>query len=174
MSTPLTAFHLDFTGTNFSKSEWPDHENTLRNLCHKPVQCLFDVRKSLPANHSLYPSPIIGAHYREKSSGSRHSTHMGTKLSIATDFFCHRHHAAAVWLALLQHSQINGVGIYRHSLFKNSDKKFTLLHLDTRPKSEQSIWIGDRWNSSKPFTYITLANDPQKFFRTLSEDGFFS
>src|SRR5690554_5649187 len=138
---PRTAAQLDFTGQRFTQSEWP--EGVLQQMSPRPIEALFALRNTLPADCGLIPSPVYGAHVRKQGT-SRHSIQNGTRLSDATDFFAKREYALLVWQNMIRLSGVNGIGIYQHSFYNGSLDGFTMFHLDTRPADEFAMWVGAR------------------------------
>lgn len=163
------ATQLNWLGQRFSQSEWP--EGALRQMDAKVIGALFNIRNNLPATHALYPSPIYAAHVRNDDTGSRHSIDHGTRLSDATDFFCRREHAAMVWFECMKHPSINGIGVYRNSLFRGSTTDWTMFHIDTRPSSQKAVWAATRATPKDPYIYHSLNQNAQQFFLTLAKAG---
>lgn len=165
----MPASNLNFLGQRFSPEEWP--AGTLEHMTEEVIVALFNVRNVIPVTHRLFPSPLFKAHVRHESSGSMHSTHEHTLLSRATDFFCKRNHASAVWLAMLMQPKVHGVGVYRNSLYRGSTKDYTMFHLDTRPFDDRAIWVADRESPRDSFEYYSLNTNPEGFFSKLNQDG---
>ena len=165
------AIDLDFTESNFSKSEWPNHEYVLSNMSSEIFESLFDFRNSF--GNGVYPSPLEQAHVRDKNSGSRHDIHGGERLSDATDIFVKRNLAKKAYSILLATPNIRGLGIYRHSLYNGEKDEWVMLHIDTRPQNYTSLWAADRETSEDNFEYISYQADFRKFFQVLTKGGFF-
>lgn len=157
---------LDWNGQRFLKSEWP--EGALSQMDAKVIGALFNIRNNLPPTHALHPSPLYEAHVRNDDTGSRHSIDHGTRLSDATDFFCKREHAAMVFFEILKHPSVNGIGVYRNTLFRGSRHDWTMFHIDTRPSSQKAMWVGDRKAPNQPFTYYSINQNPLIFFEILA------
>ena len=172
----MKASDICFTGTRFSKSEWPVDENgksVLENMDASVLEALFRLRRSVPADCFMTPSPLVRAHIRNESTGSRHSLQEGSRLSDATDFYVPRRYASLVWLKAMGQDDIGGVGIYQHSFLGSNTNGLTLFHIDTRPQDQKTCWIGARENRSQPFKYISYSS-PEAFFRAMSSmEGLF-
>lgn len=170
------ASDLNFKGQRFSPNEWPTDENgecVLSRMNASVIEALFDLRQSVPDDCFITPSPLVGAHIRTASTGSRHSLRGGVRLSDATDFYVPRRYAHLVWLKALSNPNIGGVGIYQHSFLNGNLNDYTLFHIDTRPQEEATCWVGARNNRNEPFTYITIRN-PGAMFGAMSKEGIFA
>lgn len=164
----MKSSQLSFNNTRFSPSEFPP--GVLDQMDSRVILALFDLRNSLPNDCAIFPSPLVGAHVRQTGT-SRHSTNNGLRLSDATDFFVHRRFARQVWFEILKSPDINGIGCYQHSFFRNDERAFTMFHIDTRPVAEKAMWVGARNSRHENFTYYSFQNNSRKFFETLSQGG---
>lgn len=158
------AIDLDFSGTSFKKSEWPD--GTLEQMSEDPVLALFDIRSQMPSDAFIYPSPVAGAHVR-KSGTSRHSTRNGKRLSDATDFFVPWEYHMEYLTLILMHEDIGGMGIYTDMLFRGKLNGHCMFHIDCRPEREQwYAWREDRNDSLK---YISFRYERKRAMEMLMD-----
>src|SRR5690554_1413737 len=105
----MDAMTLNFSGTRFSPEEWPKDgsgRSVLEKMDASVIKALFELRESVPDDCFITPSPLVRAHIRNESTGSRHSLRGGTRLSDATDFYVPRKYANIVWLKALNNPNI--------------------------------------------------------------------
>ena len=171
----MNALELNFKGKKFSPEEWPTDANgksVLASMSPDVIKALFELRESVPDDCFIIPSPLVRAHVRNESTGSRHSLKGGKRLSDATDFYVPRKYAHLAWLQAMNHPHIGGVGIYQHSFLNGNYDGYTMLHIDTRPKSEASCWVASRNSSNESFQYISI-NNPKEMFAAMAKEGIF-
>jgi hypothetical protein len=161
-----SALYMDWTKIqNFSQSEFPD--GVLEYMTPVVISSLQEVRASLPRDHLIYPSPLARAHVRHEVAGSQHSTHNGTRLANATDFFVLKKHLPRVYMEVTKHPKINGCGFYKGSTYRGSGDDWVMVHIDCRPANEKLFWVADKDSGSYKYTYIT--SNPDKYFEILME-----
>lgn len=167
MNPRKRATELDWeTIPNFSQREWPS--TALYNMQADLIQTLADVRRVLPTNYTMTPSPLLRAHVREYG-GSRHSTNGGLRLSDATDIFMQWDTIWGAWQEMLQDPRIGGIGLYVDSYMGNPSKTRPMFHIDLRP--ERVMWVCWKVRPHSDPTYTFHHRDPLTFHRILAERG---
>ena len=151
----------------FHPREWPD--GVLDHMHASIILALAAVRDRLPADHAMHPSPVPGAHVRDRTSGSRHSTRGGERLSDATDLYMLWRHVWAAYALALRSPSIGGLGIYTDMLWDGEQGKLAMMHFDTRP--ERIMWVGWRETPDDPMQYVYWHDNPLDFCRVLAERG---
>ena len=102
------------------------------------IDALVDVRclSGIP----IIPSPVIAGWYR--NSGSETSRHYAVgRLSDAGDIFPARGRTLDLWLTVLSHSDINGIGLYTDTNGPDG-RPWIMMHIDLRP-GNRVLWIRD-------------------------------
>lgn len=163
----MKAIDLDWNAiARFSKSEWPS--GALEQMDARVILALSVMRDSLPNDHAIKPSPIIGAHVRQHGT-SRHSTQGGTRLSDATDFYIPGgwKQALAAWQEAQRVEDIGGIGIYLNRWLGSPDAITPMMHIDTRPN--RLLWVCHDGIGGEEYVY--LHSNPRRFFTLLAEVG---
>lgn len=171
----MNALDLNFKVTKFSMEEWPIDDNgqsVLKSMSPDVIKALFELRESVPDDCLMIPSPLVRAHIRSEPTGSRHSLKGGSRLSDATDFYVPRRYANIAWIQAMMHPQIGGVGIYQHSFLNGNYDGYTMLHIDTRPRSEARCWVASRNSPNNSFKYISIIH-PEEMFSAMAKEGIF-
>ena len=150
---------------NFSQSEFPD--GVLEYMAPVVISSLSEVRSNLPSDYAMFPSPLARAHVRHEVSKSQHSTHQGTRLANATDFFILKKHLPRVYMEVTKHPKINGCGFYKGSTYRGNGDDWVMVHIDCRPAHEKLFWVADKASGRYKYTYIT--SNPKKYFEILME-----
>lgn len=103
------------------------------------IEALIDIRTM--SGIPITPSPVIAGWYR--NDGSKTSRHYAVgRKSDAGDIFPTRSRALDLWLVILSHPRINGIGLYTDT--KGIDgKPQIMIHIDTRP-GKRVMWIRDK------------------------------
>lgn len=152
---------------HFRADEWP--EDVLPWLNGRVVRVLEDVRRLLPSQFALTPSPDPQAHVRHEAAGSRHSTADRTRLSDATDVFArNRGEALAAWVHLIRHPLVGGLGLYEGAQLNGEPRP--LLHVDLRPLERDMplLWVATREAPGSPWAYTYQPNDARRFQEELA------
>jgi hypothetical protein len=164
MSKPATELDWNLI-PNFSPGEWP--LGVLDRMDATVIQVLQQLRSALPADHAMTPSPLPGAHVRDRGT-SRHST-AGGRLADATDIFMRWEHAWAAWLAAVRHPKVGGIGFYPDMMLRGRRGDFAMLHFDCRP--QRIMWVGWRRPAETALRYVYHHHDPAEFYRIMGERG---
>ena len=147
----------------FSADEWPS--GTLEQMAAEIILAVSEVRDALPADHTMQPSPLFGAHVRA-SGNSRHSTKGSMRLSDATDIFMLSwEHALAAWQEAQRHQGIGGIGFYVSKWLGSPNQITPMLHFDSRP--ERLLWVCRKNPTTGSDQYIYLHSEPALFFKVL-------
>ena len=151
----MRAIDLDWSKIpNFSKEEFPD--NVLYYMDERIIYALSDIRQK--SGCPILPSPVTRAHVRHDNSGSRHSTLNKTRLSDATDFFCAWEDAMEILLAIRNHPDIRGYGIYDSMMISGAPGEKAMFHIDTRPRGIVCWWGKGR----DPVNYVYMSPEELK------------
>ena len=149
---------------NFSRDEFPG--DVLRHMDPAVIAALVEIRQT--AGVAIYPSPVYGAHVRHDSSGSRHSTHGGTRKSDATDCFVAWSDWWTLWPVIQRASAVGGIGLYTEMHFRGDDMgQWAMFHIDCRPK--RIVWLGYRDDAGDSLSYIYEAREPRRYYSELAE-----
>jgi len=151
---------------HFSPGEWPP--GVLDRMHPSVILALSDIRNALPDRAFISPSPVPGAHVRDRGT-RRHGTDHGRRLSNATDFFIDWSWAWHCWQAIQAHPAIGGAGIYPDMLWGGEQGRRCMFHIDT--EDERLVWLGYRLTPSDKTRYVYMAHEPIKFHRLLAERG---
>lgn len=153
----MKAIDIDWSKVKrFSPSEWP--EGVLEHMDGSVITALSMLRDSLPAGHSMRPSPLARAHVRASGS-SRHSIE-GGRLADATDVFMDWDTIMDAWLVALRLGEIGGVGLYFDTHLNH--KPTPMLHIDTRP-GVKLTWV------RADGVYHYFHKNPVDFFEVVAE-----
>ena len=148
----------------FSPNEFPP--GVLTRMDPSVILTLSDIRTALPDNAFITPSPVPGAHVRDRGT-IRHGTDHGRRLSNATDFFMDWGHAWAAWQVILANPNVGGAGIYPDMLWGGQQGARCMFHIDTMP--QRMVWVGYRLTPSDSTRYVYLHHEPLKFHKIIAE-----
>jgi hypothetical protein len=151
-----------------AQSEFP--AGVLEHMDANVLLALSDLRTTV--GKPLMPSPVFGAHVRHSSSGSRHATRDGRRLSDATDFFIAWEDAHAYMEAAEAHPNINGIGIYTDMLFRNGPEgTWAMMHIDCRPANLKADWVAWRESRFHKLVYVSKQRNLAEYNRILNTRG---
>ena len=110
----------------------------LSRIDKRLIDALIDIRylSGIP----ITPSPSIDGWYRD--SGSEKSRHYAIgRLSDAGDIFPARGRVLDLWLVVLSHPDINGIGLYTDTNGPDG-RPWIMMHIDLR-QTKKLLWIRD-------------------------------
>lgn len=143
---------------HLNPSEWPG--DVLQHMTETVILALSDLRTSTGV--PMIPSPVEGAHVRQRECASRHCT-QGGRLSDATDFFVAWQHAPRVLLHAAHQGSIGGLGIYDRLMLRGTPGDFCMFHIDTRTQPVR--WVG---HGREPVEYVYAHEDPARYYALIS------
>lgn len=150
------ALQMNWQGIrHFKAKEWP--EGALEHMDSRLILSLDMLRRQLPRDHSLIPSPILEGHVRPLA-GTRHSI-LNDRLSDASDLFARWDTVWAIWTEAQRHG-FGGIGVYIDTWLDDPGVTRPMLHFDLR--DERLLWV------KTGQTYFYLHDNPRGFFRVLS------
>lgn len=156
----MNALEMNWTPIkHFSPQEWP--EGVLASMEADLIVTIDEIRRALPQDHALVPSPKRAAHIRtDGSPTSRH--YVVDRLSDATDLFATWKTVYKIWMEVQRHPKVGGIGLYVDTWLGDSTVTRPMLHIDLRP--ERLLWV-------KSNEYVYLDRDPELFLSVLLDKG---